>query len=132
MNSCYEYQDYYGNCYSAWDSWIRWVVLAVIIALFLLLFIGCSCLSARRRHRAGLQPYYGTGWTQRQWPYYDSQPYYPQPAPPYATRANPPPYQQNGIELDSPANSYQRQRDDVYEPPIGPPPGKKGRSAVIR
>lgn len=132
MNSCYVDGIFYDNCSSSWDNWIRWVVLAVIIVLFLLLFVGCSCLSARRRRRAGLQPIYGTGWAQRQWPYYDSTPYYPQPAPPYAARTNPPPYQQSGIELELPESSYQPQRDNVYESPIGPPPGKKGRSTIIR
>ena len=107
-------------------------MLAVIVASLLLVFICCSCLSARRRRRYGRQPYYGTGWTQRQWPYYGSHPYYSQPAPPYAGRSNPPPYEENGIELDPPANSYQPQRDDVYEPPAGLPPGKKGRPTVIR
>ena len=133
MNSCYLENGYYvGDCNSPWGSWIRWVVLALIIAFFILLFLSCACLSARRRRRTGLQPYYGTGWTQRQWPYYGSQPYYPQPVPPYAARPNPPPYQETGIELSQPEGSYQPQRDDVYEPPIGPPPGKKGQSVIIR
>lgn len=136
MNRCTqdEYGNLYGDCYSAWDSWIRWVVLGVIIALFLLLFMSCSCLSARRRRRQGLQPRYGTGWTQRQWPYYNQA--YSGPAPPYGVQDphGPPPYQQTGIELQPPMNSYQPQRetDYMYDPSVGPPPGKKGESTIIR
>ena len=115
------------------------MIFGVVIATFLLLFITCSCMSARRRRSAGLQPYYGTGWTQRPWPYYQEGPgYYGQPAPPYgASDPNgPPPYhhQQSGIELQPPINSYQPSRsvDPEYDPPVGPPPRKKGETTYIR
>lgn len=39
------YRDSFGNvrCYrSAWNDWIRWVVLAVVIVGFLLIFVLCS------------------------------------------------------------------------------------------
>ncbi|KAF2457420.1 hypothetical protein BDY21DRAFT_343790 [Lineolata rhizophorae] len=41
-------EDQFGNptrcyrTYSAWDDWARWVVLAVIIVGFFLLFVLCS------------------------------------------------------------------------------------------
>ena len=141
-SSCEDgFGSYYGDCYSAWNSWVRWVVFGVVIAIFLLLFLTCSCMSARRRRAAGLRPYYGTGWTQRA--YYANGPgYWGQPAPPYGVQDpnGPPPYhhQQTGIELQPPVNSYQPQREanddyepNVYEPPIGPPP-KKNQTTYIR
>jgi hypothetical protein len=39
------YYDNYGRrrCYgnSAWNNWVRWVVFAVVVIGFLLLFVGC-------------------------------------------------------------------------------------------
>jgi hypothetical protein len=141
-NSCYEdqYGNLYGECYSAWDNWIRWVVLGIIIAIFFLLFLSCSCLSARRRRRQGLQPFYGTGWTQRQYPYFNPQHqggYYGGPAaPPYAPNDGPPPYHhapQPGIELQPPVQAYRPDGEDrAFEPPMSPPPGKKGQATIIR
>ncbi len=32
------YYNYYNGCYSAWDSWARWVVLGLIIFGALLIF----------------------------------------------------------------------------------------------
>jgi energy-coupling factor transporter transmembrane protein EcfT len=41
MARCY-YQNGYRRCYrSAWDNWVRWVVLAVVVIGFLLLFFIC-------------------------------------------------------------------------------------------
>lgn len=138
---------------SAWDDWVRWVVLAVIIIGFFLLFLLCSCFTARRRRRAGRQPFYGTGWAGGRVPpghnaaTYNAQPYYNndnnQAAPPYTPAPNNNYYggqnqgyygQQNGVELQSPQPAhtpYQRETDNVYTPPPGPPP-TKGGDGIIR
>ncbi|OAL44966.1 hypothetical protein IQ07DRAFT_648730 [Pyrenochaeta sp. DS3sAY3a] len=137
------YRDSFGRvrCYqSAWNSWIRWVVLAVVVVGFFLLFVLCSCITARRRRKAGRQPFYGTGWAARPGQN-NAQPYYnnnynnqhAQPAPPYsAAPANQGYYggganqgyygQQNGVELQSPQPAYGGQGG--YAPPVGPPPAK--------
>ena len=102
-----------------------------------------SCLTARRRRKAGRQPFYGTGWAARpgQGGATNAQPYYnnnynQQPAPPYSTEPNNSGYygggganqgyynnqQQNGVELQSPQPAYGGQGG--YQPPPGPPPGK--------
>ena len=74
------YSNSYNNgCYSAFDTWGRWVVLAVVLVVFFFFFCICSyvplighssgrkltfprAFSSRRRRRRGLNPYYGTGW----------------------------------------------------------------------
>ncbi|QSZ35663.1 hypothetical protein DSL72_006785 [Monilinia vaccinii-corymbosi] len=138
--------DRYGNCYSTWGSWGRWVVLALIIVAFVLLAFGFSCLNSRRRRRQGIQPMYGTGWMAKPPPYGQ----HPQPAAAYNYGPPPPMYtqagpiapqqtgttfnsndgyyahhgQQGGIELQQPAHAYTR-GDNVYQPPAGPPPGTK-------
>ncbi|EAT89817.1 hypothetical protein HBI56_032290 [Parastagonospora nodorum] len=131
------------RCYrSAWDNWVRWLVLGVVVIGFLLLFVLCSCLTARRRRKAGRQPFYGTGWAARPGngtntaqPYYaNGQNNYAAPAPPYSPPndvnngyygggANQGYYnngQQNGVELQSPQPTY----GGGYAPPPGPPPTK--------
>ncbi|KAH6643893.1 chitin synthesis regulation, resistance to congo red-domain-containing protein [Boeremia exigua] len=140
------YYDRYNQrrCYrqSAWNTWVRWVVLAVIVIGFLLLFFLCSCITARRRRKAGRQPFYGTGWAARPngntaQPYYNNN-YNTAPAPPYSAAthnnnnggyygngANQSYYgQQNGVELQSPQPTYGGNQQ--YAPPPGPPPGKDG------
>ncbi|KPI36153.1 uncharacterized protein AB675_8900 [Cyphellophora attinorum] len=62
---CYDSFGNVGSCNSAWYDWGRWVALAVVILGFIILFFLCSCISARRRRRRGLQPMYGTGWAGR-------------------------------------------------------------------
>ncbi|CAE6997777.1 hypothetical protein CFE70_000547 [Pyrenophora teres f. teres 0-1] len=143
--------DYYGDdrCYidrngyercrnSTWNNWVRWVVLAVVVIGFLLLFVLCSCLTARRRRKAGRQPFYGTGWAARPGAYnnqQNAQPYYNpnhQPAPPYSATPNNNYYggganqgyygQQNGVELQQPQPAYGGHPE--YAPPPGPPPAK--------
>ena len=128
---------------SAWNQWVRWVVLAVVVFGALALFFFCSCITARRRRKAGRQPFYGTGWAARPT---NAQPYYAnqqnaQPAPPYSAApnthaaphnnggsyygnntggANADYYgQQNGVELQTPQPAY-----GGYAPPPGPPPAK--------
>ncbi|KAF2760157.1 hypothetical protein EJ05DRAFT_474061 [Pseudovirgaria hyperparasitica] len=149
------------RCNSAWSDWVRWVVLAVIVIAFLLLFFLCSCITARRRRRAGRTPFYGTGWAVGRTapghgvPTYNNNNQWAQPAPPY-TPSNtgtpgqggyyaPPPgappgenagyygNQHNGVELQQPqhAHNYNRGGEDVYAPPLGPPPGKKD-DGIIR
>lgn len=136
------YYDRYGRyrCRnSAWNDWVRWVVLAVVVIGFLLLFFLCSCITARRRRKAGRQPFYGTGWAARPGAYNNAptqQPYYAgnaAPAPPYSAPDSNAGYygggqnqgyygQQNGVELQSPQPAYGGAAG--YAPPPGPPPGK--------
>ena len=121
-----------------------------------------SCITARRRKRAGLNPYRGTGWAAGQTPFGHGpaqytggpaqQPYFqPQSNNGYGTEQhqNPPVYsppqyggqnqgyfggQQSGIELQQPPNAYQSQSggQPVYDAPQGPPPGKKFGDGVVR
>tara|TARA_R110002003_G_scaffold63_15_gene5919 strand:+ start:31080 stop:31400 length:321 start_codon:yes stop_codon:yes gene_type:complete len=98
-----------------------------------------SCITARRRRKAGRQPFYGTGWASRPGqngntaqPYYNNN-YNAQPAPPYSPQpqSNAGYYggqnqgyyggQQNGVELQSPQPTYGGAQ---YQPPPGPPPTK--------
>ena len=37
MVSCSNGSDIYGNCYSRWDTWGRWVALVVVVVGFILL-----------------------------------------------------------------------------------------------
>ncbi|CAK4031730.1 hypothetical protein AC578_245 [Lecanosticta acicola] len=144
MARCYQNGDGTSSCYdSYWDSWVRWLVLALIIIGAFLIFFLFSCVSARRRRQYGHQPYRGTGWalgrtpaghgapTYTQQPHYANQgPYYNNsnnPAPPPAY--TPPPdngyYGNNDVELQPPQQSYGGYRSgegQVYEPPKGPPP----------
>ncbi|KFX86540.1 hypothetical protein V490_09037, partial [Pseudogymnoascus sp. VKM F-3557] len=116
------------------------------------------CINSRRRRRRGLAPRYGTGWlagknTGNQQHYQNNDYYQRQqsgynyggggaaPAPPYSPpqqqygggNADYDGGQQSGIELQQPQNSYnpQRGREQIYEPPSGPPPGKQG-DGIIR
>ncbi|KAI9824871.1 MAG: hypothetical protein M1832_001476 [Thelocarpon impressellum] len=147
---CNSYYDRYDDCYSPFYAWGRWVVLAVVIVVFFLLFFVCS----------GLSPYNGTGWLAGKTPpghgpaQYNmhaqpqaypgppgggaAPPYSPQPAAGYYGGQQVPPQQggfsgqqQNGVELTQPPSTYQPARggDPVYSPPVGAPPGKDG---VIR
>jgi hypothetical protein len=113
-----------------------------LLGLFLLSFFLCSCVTARRRRRAGQNPYYGTGWAARNQTPHDVQPYYannnqyPPPPPEYSPdvpNGHQQYYgapQQTGIELQAPTNVYTPGRStDVYEPPIGAPQ-KKGDGMI--
>jgi hypothetical protein len=93
---------------SNWSYWGRWVLAAIVIAFFLMLFLTWSCISNRRRRRRGLNPRYGTGWmmpgaynANGQQPQYgngwfgsnkynNNQPQYQQPPPPQYTPAQGP------------------------------------------
>ncbi|KAK4946606.1 hypothetical protein LTR10_014458 [Elasticomyces elasticus] len=99
------------------------------------------CLTARRRRKAGRQPYYGTGWVGRT-PWGHGQATY---NPNYQTQQQPS-YQpqtenvnqggyygqnqgyfggrQTDVEMQPPSNTYQG-GENVYQPPPGPPPAKK-------
>jgi hypothetical protein len=111
-------------------------------------------MTARRRRKAGRQPFYGTGWAARPGqggqtaqPYYNNQHNQAAPpysAPPYSAQPTQTPYgganqgyyggygqQQQGVELQQPQPTYGRGGDDVYAPPAGPPPGKGG-DGIIR
>ena len=138
------------------------VVLAAIIVGAFLLFLSFSCITARRRRRQGMNPYRGTGWAAGRTPagHAPAQytggpaPYYGQntAAPPYSPSSNQGYYnqgynqgydgganqsyfggQQQGVELQQPENAYAGQGGTgVYQPPAGPPPGKKGNDGVIQ
>jgi hypothetical protein len=136
-NNCVRYTS------NTWDDWVRWVVLAVIIGLFLLTFFFCSCVTARRRRRMGQSPLYGTGWAARNQNYnQNTQPYYghgnqyPPPPPEYSTsvpNGHQQYYggQQSGIELQAPSNVYAPGRStEVYQPPVEAPPVKKGDGMI--
>jgi len=61
--SCGDGYYYSYNCgNSRWDTWGRWVALAVIVVVVLLLAFLFSCYNTRRRRRRGMAPMYGTGW----------------------------------------------------------------------
>ncbi|TVY38864.1 Protein RCR2 [Lachnellula subtilissima] len=141
--SCDYYDDGDGNCdsYSSWNSWGRWVALVVIVVAFLFIALTFSCYNNRRRRRMGAPPMYGTGWMPA--PKYNQQQngYYGGPAPPYSAQpmgnqATGTTFNSNdgyyghhgqgngGIELQQPQNVYTHPQREVYEPPMGPPPGK--------
>jgi hypothetical protein len=132
---------YNGRCYeySGWYWWGRWVFAGVVIVFFILLLVVLGCISARRRRRRGLQPMYGTGWMSNgkyggaPAPGQNNEMYgYPQ----NGYQPGPPAYQQppqtTGTTFNTGDGYYGApqypqqtfQRDQVYEPPVGPPPGK--------
>ncbi|TVY93844.1 Protein RCR2 [Lachnellula willkommii] len=147
---CNDYDDD-GNCYSysSWNSWGRWVALVVIVVAFILIALTFSCFNNRRRRRMGAAPMYGTGWIPAQ-PKYNHQQnaYYGGPAPPYSAhpvgnQATGTTFNSNdgyyghhgeqgngGIELQQPQNVYTQPQREVYEAPMGPPPGKS--DGIIR
>jgi len=146
------------GCYSTWNSWGRWVALAVIVVAFILLAFALSCINSRRRRRRGVAPMYGTAWMAAPPPYgqqqqYPNQPYNGAHAPPMYSPPGVVPQQtgntfnsndgyyghhqyqgqNNDIELQQPASAYQRGGENVYQAPMGPPPGKKSQGdGVIR
>jgi len=145
MNRCYNSLGQPYRCQSSWNNWGRWVALGVIVIGAFLLFFLCSCFSARKRRRAGRQPFYGTGWAgntpfghgQAQYnPNYQTQ--QAQPPPTYNQTQNPGGYygdggganqsyfggQPNDVEMNAPQNTYNRGGDSGFAPPPGPPPNK--------
>jgi len=149
LYDCPNGSDIYGNCYSRWDTWGRWVALVVVVVGFILLAFLFSCYNSRRRRRRGMAPMYGTGWMGGNWGnkhpgnqygnggYYPNQPYNGGAAPPYEPplpnqttgqtfNSNDGYYGHNAYELQQPQSSYQPQRggDPVYDAPEGPPPRK--------
>lgn len=97
-----------------------------------------SCISARRRRKAGRQPFYGTGWAGRvpvghgaaQYnPNYNTQqPQYNAPPPNYNQTTDSGANQsyfggQRDVEMQPPQNVYQG-GENGFQPPAGPPPGK--------
>ncbi|CAM1506616.1 Fc.00g062570.m01.CDS01 [Cosmosporella sp. VM-42] len=133
----YYYRD--GSCqrYGNWYYWGRWVLAAILVVLFLIVLLSCLCISRRRRRR-GVKPMYGTGWiggkfngppqNNHQMYNYGGQnppPAYGQQQPQYTgTTFNPNDgyYGNQQTNVQPPIGTYQR--DDVYAPPSGPPPGK--------
>ncbi|OTB08793.1 hypothetical protein M426DRAFT_161733 [Hypoxylon sp. CI-4A] len=132
--------DRYGNCYSGWHWYGRWIFAAVVIVLVLAILV--LCVNSRRRRRAGTQPMYGTGWMAgNAGPHaYNNPQGYSNPPPAYGA----PPGQSYPMEnqytgttfspndgyygqhegvVQPPKNVYSNTKDD-YAPPTGPPPGR--------
>jgi len=143
--SGYYYSD--GYCYensNNWYSWGRWVLVAGVVLVILLIFVTMGCINSRRRRRNGLPPRYGTGWMSAPPKYSQNDPSYYGGAPPpqYQPPQHPNPqltsltFNQNegyygsppreNVLLQEPSQSYQRGTggDPVYDPPVGPPPSK--------
>ncbi|KAI1208767.1 chitin synthesis regulation, resistance to congo red-domain-containing protein [Annulohypoxylon truncatum] len=139
------YYDRYGNCYSAWNWYGRWIFAAVVIVLILAVFFLWACINSRRRRRQGLQPMYGTGWmagNQGQNAYYNNnnpQGYSAHPPPPAYGQAYPMDNQYTGTTFNR-DDGYYGQHEGVvqppknvynngaaktdYAPPEGPPPNR--------
>lgn len=113
-------------------------------------FFLCSCLSQRRRRKAGRQPFYGTGWTQNL-PFgggnsygnnYQNKPSYQAPPPQYGQENNYNQHEgfygqntggqnqsyfggrQTELEMQPPQNVYGARDQSGFAPPPGPPPSK--------
>ncbi|MCJ1264825.1 hypothetical protein MMC22_004700 [Lobaria immixta] len=149
--------EYYrnGDCHrSNWDSYGRWIVMAVVIAAVIFIFFAFAYITARRRRRTGGVPFRGTGWAAGGTPAGHAPAQYPGPQPYYGgNNQQPPPVhgapqnqtyygngnqgyfggQQSGIELQQPQGAYRPPGggDPVYSPPAGAPPGKGG-DGIIR
>ncbi|KAI6093852.1 chitin synthesis regulation, resistance to congo red-domain-containing protein [Hypoxylon rubiginosum] len=137
----YEYNRY-GQCYSAWNWYGRWIFAGVVIFLVLVLFFLWACINSRRRRRNGLQPMYGTGWmanNQGGNPHYNNAQGYNNPPPAYGApqgqsypmqnqytgttfSRNDGYYGQEGVQ--APKNVYNNHGKDDYAPPEGPPPAR--------
>ncbi|KAI1383255.1 chitin synthesis regulation, resistance to congo red-domain-containing protein [Hypoxylon trugodes] len=140
------YSDRYGNCYSAWSWYGRWIFAAVVIVLVLAIFLIWACVNSRRRRRQGLQPMYGTGWMAGQQDgahYNNPQGYNNNPPPAYGAppgQSYPMQNQYTGTTF-SPNDGYYGQHEGVvqppknvynnanankndYAPPEGPPPNR--------
>ncbi|KAI1490659.1 chitin synthesis regulation, resistance to congo red-domain-containing protein [Biscogniauxia mediterranea] len=133
----------YGQCYSAWNWYGRWIFAAVVVVIVLLIFFLWAFFNSRRRRRQGAQPMYGTGWMapnsgHGRWP--QQQGYNSAPPPAYGApqgQSYPmdPQYtgttfqpsdgyygQQTGVQ--QPKNAYHGNETNEYAPPEGPPPRK--------
>ncbi|KAL2131581.1 hypothetical protein VTI74DRAFT_4878 [Chaetomium olivicolor] len=129
-----------GLCYtySSWYWWGRWVFAALAVVFFFLV-LALIFRNSRRRRRQGMQPMYGTGWMAPP-PAYQAPPPQYAPQDPAGGYYGPPPQQQpqggykygqgdgyyagnqEGIQLQQPAQAYHRGTDADYAPPPGPPP----------
>jgi hypothetical protein len=153
MYSCNGYTDFNGNCNSRWNTWGRWVALAVIIVIFLILAFLCSyvpylsvptfllttinrCYNTRRRRRRGMAPMYGTGWMGGNWGnkppygpqdgnggYYNNQPYNGGAAPPYEP---PVPHQTTGTTFNSNDGYYGQNAYELQQPQSAYQPQRGG------
>ncbi|TKA71693.1 hypothetical protein B0A49_04397 [Cryomyces minteri] len=105
------YVDQYGRrrCNSAWNNWARWLVLALIILAALFIFFVFSCITARRRRKAGMTPWRGTGWAAgRTPPGHGAATYNPDA---HAGTSTTQPYWNNNVAANTAPPAY------------GPPPG---------
>ncbi|XXG94707.1 hypothetical protein Hte_000964 [Hypoxylon texense] len=137
----------YGQCYSAWNWYGRWIFAAVVIVLVLAIFLLWACINSRRRRRQGLQPMYGTGWMAghqggagNNAAYYGNPQGYNNPPPAYGApqgQSYPMQNQYTGTTfsrgdgyygqhegVQAPKNVYNNHGKDDYAPPEGPPPAR--------
>jgi len=113
------------NCTnSRWNSTGRWILLACVIAGFILLFALCACITARKRRRGGTSPYYGTAWLAPKPGAYNHQQYGQQPygqqqygQQQYGAQG---PDQGGYYTTPTPAPPYSPNQH--FTPPPGPPP----------
>ncbi|KAG5357311.1 Protein RCR2 [Yarrowia sp. C11] len=143
-----ERRQYYSDCYgwgcdgnSGWNSWGRWILLALIIGVFLISFL-LVCTTNKRRLNRGQQPITGTSWIVPPTYHQSEQQYQSQAAPPYNPNANSDPtaagyYDQSGNFVNTSQqgtygnnqggytsnDAYGPPPGDAYGPPPGPPPG---------
>lgn len=138
------YCNVYGECYSTWDSWGRWVALGVVVVVFTILAFLFSCYNSRRRRRRGMAPMYGTGWMGGNWAskppagqqygagqgaYYSNEPYHGGvAAPPYTP---PVPNQATGTTFNSNdgyygQNTYGQQSYELQQPQSSYQPQRGG------
>ncbi|KAI2467763.1 chitin synthesis regulation, resistance to congo red-domain-containing protein [Annulohypoxylon bovei var. microspora] len=138
------YYDRWGNCYSAWNWYGRWIFAAVVVVLILAVFFLWACINSRRRRRQGMQPMYGTGWmagNQGQNAYHNNpQGYSNNPPPAYGQQSYPMQNQYTGTTFNRdegyygqhegvvqpPKNVYNNNEGGKtdYAPPEGPPPNR--------
>ncbi|MCJ1338671.1 hypothetical protein MMC09_003960 [Bachmanniomyces sp. S44760] len=121
----YGYGNGYNNGYSSpWASYGRWIVLAAIIVGAFLIFLIFSCITARRRKRAGIQPWRGTGWAAGNTPAGHA------PAQYTGAQTGQPGYNNNMYGNNNAyTNGYAGQEQaPVYSPPAGQPPYHGGEN----
>ncbi|EME79977.1 uncharacterized protein MYCFIDRAFT_77778 [Pseudocercospora fijiensis CIRAD86] len=124
---------------SRWGNWGRWVLLAVVIGVVLLIALLFACISARKRRKNGRKPFYGTGWAARgpvthateNKPnvYAEQGGYYGTQNPSYNPPAYHGHYPPGGAAQDFSGSNAQ---PGMYRPPQYPPPTAGRNDGVVR
>ncbi|ANB15216.1 Rcr2p [Sugiyamaella lignohabitans] len=111
---------------SGWGTWGRWVLLAAIIVVFIILALLMRAYSSRRV-RSGKAPVAGTGWMVPP-SYYQSQQQYDNQGPPAAPPYNPNLGHGDAGYYDNQGNFVEHNQPPAaeYAPPPGPPPPNHG------